>query len=772
MSAPPVRRSRVAHLLATYYDVDGSNGTDGGHSDPTNIDGPNFDPQAHFLKLLKEKNLQGLVKEDKALLTEVKGLDGNLQTLVYENYSKFLSATDTIRMMKQNVKSIEGELQQLSTYMEEIQQSSEQINTSLSDSRAKIEQLNAVRGLVKKLQFIFELPSKLNRAVSCESFTQAVKFYTMASQILDQNSDIPSFRAIKDEADDIMHRLRAQMRESTRKPDIKPSTLSELVSLLLQLDEDDLNLRQLLVTRWTADIKLNIESLRSLKSTTIELDISAVHDVAVKNILHFARDFTNLFLNEQKFGTQSVQKARAQLDACVCKLMDVYLNELGAKMEQIKDTESVMALLQQVELNTNSLLEVMPFSTNLAAKYPTFAHTVIRRKVSELVSSCETRLDGALDKVTRFATEMYVGRVSSSKSSRNPTKITDYAALVDEAVVDATDDVSVLSESVHQLIDVAKDKLLFSVTVSTVCEQLCALHRKFHSNILAFGGLQSVDILFGCFPKMPSPLEHHVLEVLLLSSFSSRVLQSDTWVPVFDLISEFPQELRGKSLDDFTPAVLAATWSATSQSLLQVYVDWCARIASGVLIDGLNWTSTTEPSAVSAVIPNVLNEFWNWQKDVDNAFQISRKLPNEDSVRCPEDDDRLCSVRGKGALIQKDIARMFSQDNPASLLNLELVPNNVLQLIVRHVTKTLIEFLRREPRLELTGLNQVQVDMRCYRWGLHLLLEAAPRFDALVDEVLMSASDRCSEPAPASASVVDRCFQAARPKIKFIEIAN
>lgn len=37
------------------------------------------------------------------MVSEIKSLDSDMQMLVYENYNKFISATDTIRKMKNRV---------------------------------------------------------------------------------------------------------------------------------------------------------------------------------------------------------------------------------------------------------------------------------------------------------------------------------------------------------------------------------------------------------------------------------------------------------------------------------------------------------------------------------------------------------------------------------------------------------------------------------------------------------------------------------------------
>ncbi len=44
-----------------------------------------------------------LLKLDDEMVRFIKKLDSDIRMLVYENYNKFIDATDTIRKMKQNV---------------------------------------------------------------------------------------------------------------------------------------------------------------------------------------------------------------------------------------------------------------------------------------------------------------------------------------------------------------------------------------------------------------------------------------------------------------------------------------------------------------------------------------------------------------------------------------------------------------------------------------------------------------------------------------------
>lgn len=46
---------------------------------------------------VQKSNLDGLLQRHVEMAAEIKNLDTDLQMLVYENYNKFISATDTIK---------------------------------------------------------------------------------------------------------------------------------------------------------------------------------------------------------------------------------------------------------------------------------------------------------------------------------------------------------------------------------------------------------------------------------------------------------------------------------------------------------------------------------------------------------------------------------------------------------------------------------------------------------------------------------------------------
>ncbi|KAL8776245.1 MAG: hypothetical protein Q9194_003278 [Teloschistes cf. exilis] len=61
------------------------------------LDAPGFDAEAYVRDLLARESLQGLLKVESGLVNEIRALDGEKKALVYDNYSKLITATDTIR---------------------------------------------------------------------------------------------------------------------------------------------------------------------------------------------------------------------------------------------------------------------------------------------------------------------------------------------------------------------------------------------------------------------------------------------------------------------------------------------------------------------------------------------------------------------------------------------------------------------------------------------------------------------------------------------------
>jgi hypothetical protein len=89
-------------MLKMYYGI--QEAKDGSTSvDPYDINGAHFKAEQFLSKLLQEKSLTELMDKESEMVKHIRSLDSDMQTLVYENYNKFISATDTIRKVKQAI---------------------------------------------------------------------------------------------------------------------------------------------------------------------------------------------------------------------------------------------------------------------------------------------------------------------------------------------------------------------------------------------------------------------------------------------------------------------------------------------------------------------------------------------------------------------------------------------------------------------------------------------------------------------------------------------
>jgi len=231
------KSKRLRELLSSFYGS-GSPESDarlGRRDTLQGINLPNFDVDHYISSLLRKTPLDRLLQRHVEMAAEIKNLDSDMQMLVYENYNKFISATDTIRRMKENVSGMESNMDQLLDTVTVVRAKSDGVNASLCDRRERIEELNGTRSLLRKIQFIFDLPQRLRKCVSAENYGAAVKYYQGALPILKAYGQT-SFRSCKEEADGIIGKLSKRLQAQVMDRSVPLSARAQAVALLQQLD--------------------------------------------------------------------------------------------------------------------------------------------------------------------------------------------------------------------------------------------------------------------------------------------------------------------------------------------------------------------------------------------------------------------------------------------------------------------------------------------------------------------------------------------------------
>lgn len=99
------RRNRAA--LRDYYGLKAAATADGGaKKDETapedvlpveELDRPGFNAEQYVQEVLGREGLEGILRVEAGLISEIRGFGGEQKGLIYDNYSKLIGATDTIR---------------------------------------------------------------------------------------------------------------------------------------------------------------------------------------------------------------------------------------------------------------------------------------------------------------------------------------------------------------------------------------------------------------------------------------------------------------------------------------------------------------------------------------------------------------------------------------------------------------------------------------------------------------------------------------------------
>ena len=190
------------NLLASFYGIEKTPAKDDDDdAEPAEpLDRTDFEAKTYVEELLRRQPLDRLLERDAALRRETRTLGSDLQALVYENYSKFIAATETIQEMNSNVGAMEAGVACLDATLCDVDTLAKQVNGSLADKRSQIDTLVRSRRLLKRLEFLFELPKKLEVAVSEGRHEDAVSLYESADAVLSSHGHVASLRDIHDDA--------------------------------------------------------------------------------------------------------------------------------------------------------------------------------------------------------------------------------------------------------------------------------------------------------------------------------------------------------------------------------------------------------------------------------------------------------------------------------------------------------------------------------------------------------------------------------------------
>ncbi|CAK0863829.1 unnamed protein product [Prorocentrum cordatum] len=170
------RRRRVGGLLNAYYRIEGAEKQDQPEATQTSdLDRQGFDAKRYFDGMVASGQLGDLVKHARSLDDEVQDLDGDMQKLVYENYSKFIRATDVIKQMKFTIEGLQPDFGRLDGHLGRIDSAQARAEDGVAQRSGQIEVLLTQQQNCRKLQVLFGLPATLRSCLDRGAYGRAVE---------------------------------------------------------------------------------------------------------------------------------------------------------------------------------------------------------------------------------------------------------------------------------------------------------------------------------------------------------------------------------------------------------------------------------------------------------------------------------------------------------------------------------------------------------------------------------------------------------------------
>ncbi|KAF9413914.1 hypothetical protein HW555_008004 [Spodoptera exigua] len=685
---------------------------------PLDIDGSNFNPDMYLDVLLKCATLKQVMDKEAEIVTQSQFLQSEMQTLVYENYNKFISATETVRKMRTDFKIMQEEMNKLSENMNKITTFSAQISDSLRESGNNVSRLCGTRQLLDKLQFLFLLPSQLNKAIEDGRYADAVHDYTHAQRVLQKYGNQPSFQSIQTECSEIIYALKKTLRERLLSPDTSASELAESVGLLRQLQETDSSLQDIFLSCSESRLDQHLQALSGMVETTDILEwvekcnntlladlgiiISCYHDMFQDKESTNIPDFADkIMLQVFHLFEEVVKKPENIGTEILIRGLDKFFRKLQAMTEIISsDTMSNKAIDVVIQcINHKATIQYQSIQSQFKDSLTKVRQSLASKgtdttDLKDILNSLQVYL---MQKVQASLLDLMAFLQNNLSFGLKPWCAT--------AVADTC--WKVISETMINLSDMVKKMASVQTSNNNIPFELLLILAKLCLEMQESG---------------VSTLHNHLLKLLEESAPGLTIPSKDTNSVMVHL-------------------------STAAQAALDCEVVFIGQTAAQMLrvsVLARDWLRAPEPRGPRAVCRRVVETLASADSAASQLFPTSIK-PSSDSSR------RTIWSRAPSSF--SPLNRIFSERievfSPAGADRAAL-SNGALKVAL----KALVECVRLRT-FGKHGLQQLQVDVHFLQQRLSCMGNDERLLNALLEDALASAQLRCVDPQLMEPSIVD-----------------
>lgn len=702
------------------------------------MDSPGFDADRYLSLLLKEGSLEQVMDKENQVVKESQYLHSEMQTLVYENYNKFISATETVHRMRTDLKTMRDSMEQLAKDAEEVASFSEQVSAQLGDSGMAVSKLCGASKLLRRLHFLFLLPARMSEALRNQDYALAIRDYTRARRVLDRYSAEPSFAAIGKECEELAATAGTKLEERLASPETDAALLADTVALLVKLREGREQLDSL-EERFLQAARPRI-SARKEELCRSSLDLLQWVELANEGLLS---DLTLLLSSADSFSEEGT--TRLGLDKFAEEVLTDYLEMAKIRFEE----------------------ESLRCGTDMCARALDKVYRRVRAAEIDISSKKETEVDSLVATVINIRGKSHCDSIANQFREK--------LVIIRQGL--AGEGTSDLKESLSSLQVFLVEKVQASLKDLTV----------FLQTTFSFGlrPFSCTAVANTCFDVIRRSIED---VASLADEYSSSNGQAANCPPQLLLIlSELCRQLNESgihcmfeqaemSLEKVVvtgevpksgvalKGVLRELIAEGGRSLLAAYVSRVGLQVSRMLrvsVLSREWVRVVEPRGVRAVARRVLETLSTAERDVQQLFVSGGPTgPSSDSSRRTQSmtSSRLPSRSNwSGGVLDSSLASNINKlfaEKIEIFGPVEPTKVSILTGIVKIGLKTFLECARLRTYSKY-GLQQMQVDIHYLQLYLWRFVQDENLVHVLLDEILSSVVNRCVEPQLMEPSVVD-----------------
>lgn len=201
---PNARRNRAA--LREFYGLKQTQ-QDSGTASPvpdieiekeSELDQEGFDAERYVKDLLANESLEGILRAEASLISETRSLDGEKKALVYDNYSKLIAATETIRKMRTNMDPLSPTTSTLTPAISHIAERATTLSDLLKRQNGSVE-VTTRSAQQHTVRWVLDAPQRFGRMLASGEQTAVEAQWNDVKRLLDRWEGVEGVEEVRKE---------------------------------------------------------------------------------------------------------------------------------------------------------------------------------------------------------------------------------------------------------------------------------------------------------------------------------------------------------------------------------------------------------------------------------------------------------------------------------------------------------------------------------------------------------------------------------------------